>query len=154
LSPRRKRVAPSRIRQTPTVPYSEERLAMKKVALNVFALSLVFLATGCGDSPDSVMKDSIQLMNDQADILEKINSKEAAEKYKGDLEKFGKRGKELEERAKKLKLDEMPKEKREALTKKYEGEMTKAVSRVSTAMQKAAPHLVGNVFKDFPNFGK
>jgi hypothetical protein len=127
---------------------------MKKVTLSVFTLSLVFLATGCGDSPEAVTKDTIQLLNDQADILEKINSMEAAEKYKGDLEKLGKRGKELEERAKKLKVGEMPKEKREALNKKYEAEMGKAVSRVGTALQKASPYLIGDLFKEMGKLGK
>src|SRR5438874_13731419 len=116
---------------------------MKKVTLSVFALSLVFLATGCGDSPDSIMKDQIKLWNDTADILEKINSKEAAEKYKGDLEKIQKRQKELQERAEKLKLKDLPKDKQEALQKKYEDEVKKALGRVLAASQKAAGNVSG-----------
>src|SRR5262249_47282424 len=146
--------APSRTRHSPAVSFSEERLAMKKVVAGVFAFSLVFLATGCGDSPDSIKKDTIQLMNDQAEIFEKINSKEDVEKYKGDLEKIGKRAKEIEERGKKLKIEEMPKEKLEALNKKYEGETTKAFTRLGTAMQKAAPYLVGDLFKNMSKLGK
>jgi len=109
---------------------------MKKVALSVFALSLICLASGCGDSPDSVMKDSISLMNDMSDTLEKIKSKEDAEKYKGDLEKLVKRAKDIEERSKKLKLDELSEDKKKALTEKYKGDLEKAMNRLAAASLK------------------
>jgi len=112
---------------------------MKKVTLSVFALSLVFLATGCGDSPDSLMKDTISMMNDTSDVLEKIKSKEDAEKYKGELEKIAKRAKDIEERAKKLKMDDLPKDKKEALQKKYEDDLKKALSRLVAASRKLPP---------------
>src|SRR4051812_23123651 len=98
---------------------------MKKVVLGVSALAFVFLVSGCGDSPDSLMKDTIKLMNDTADVYEKIKSKEDAEKYKGDLERIQKRHKELEERKTKLKIDDLPKEKKEALAKKYKDDFEK-----------------------------
>jgi uncharacterized lipoprotein YehR (DUF1307 family) len=111
---------------------------MKKVTLSVFALSLVFLATGCGDSPDSLTKDTIKFMNDMSDVLEKIKSKEDAEKYKGDLEKLAKRAKDMEERGKKLKINDLPKEKLEELQKKYKDEMEKALARLKSA-EKGVP---------------
>jgi len=112
---------------------------MKKVTLSVFALSLVFLATGCGDSPDSLMKDSIKWMNDTADILEKIKSKDDVNKYKSDLEKIAKEGKNLKDRGEKLKMKDLPKEKKEALEKKYKSDAEKAVGRLVKAMTSVPP---------------
>jgi len=94
---------------------------MKKVTLSIFALSLVFLATGCGDSPDSVMKDSINLMKEANGIVEGIKSKEDAEKAKPKLEEIVTKMKKVADRAKKVgKLD---KDKKEALLKKFSSEM-------------------------------
>src|SRR5262249_32326373 len=104
-----------------TVLFSEEGFEMKKVTLSIFALSLVFLATGCGDSPDSVMKDSINLMKEANGIVEGIKSKEDAEKAKPKLEEIVTKMKKVADRAKKVgKLD---KDKKEALLKKFSSEM-------------------------------
>lgn len=111
--------------------------AMRKATLAGLALALVFGVSGCGDSPDSVMKDTIKLMNEMADVMEGIKDKDSAEKAKPKLEALAKKMKDLEERAKKLKLDEMPKEKKEALQKKYEDDLKKAGTRFGAAMMKA-----------------
>ncbi len=129
---------------------------MKKVTLSVFALSLAFLVTGCGDSPDSLMKDMIKWSNDLADTLEKIKSKEDAEKYKGDLQKIVGRLKDFEERAKKLKMEDLPKDKKEALEKKYKDEGEKAGKRMQEAMNKLpkeAGPVLGDAFKDMGKQG-
>ena len=63
---------------------------MKKALLGGFALALVLAVSGCGDSYESVAKDSVKVMNEAADIYEGIKSKEDAEKAKPKLEKLAK----------------------------------------------------------------
>jgi hypothetical protein len=139
------------------VPLSTKGNAMRKVTLAGFALALVFAVSGCGDSPDSVIKDQIKLMNDMADVLEGIKDKDSAEKAKPKLEALAKKAKDIEERAKKLKLDDMPKEKQEALKKKYEDDIKKAAGRFGAAMMKAMtnPDAAGALKGiDLKGFGK
>ncbi|MBI1913739.1 MAG: hypothetical protein HYS12_03135 [Planctomycetes bacterium] len=121
---------------------------MKKVTLGVFALSLVFLATGCGDSPDSVMKDGIKTANELFDVLEKIKTKEDAEKYKGDLEKAAKKMKDIEDRANKLKLKDLPEDKKKALQEKYKDDIEKLGKRAFGVLAALTNPEVQKVLKD------
>jgi hypothetical protein len=102
----------------------------------LLAVALVFFVSGCGDSPDSVMKDTIKYMNETADIFDGIKSKEDAEKAKPKLEAVNKKMKDLEERGKKLKMNELSEEKKKALGEKYGPDLLKASLRMMTAMGK------------------
>src|SRR5262249_39587168 len=126
-SPRHKSFALSREQSTRVVHFSEKGFVMKKVTLSVFALSLVFLATGCGDSPDAVMKDTIKLMNEAADALDSAKDKDSAEKAKTKLEEIEKKFKDVVERAKKMKVSE---EKGKQLAEKYKDDMEKVQKRM------------------------
>ncbi len=106
---------------------------MKKVIVGVSALALVFLVSGCGDSPDAVMKDTIKLMNEAVDALESANDKDSAEKAKAKLEDINKRLKDVVERAKKLK---MPKDQEKKLEEKYKDDMTKIQKRMEEVNRK------------------
>ena len=111
---------------------------MKKVTLSVFALSLVFLATGCGDSPDSVMKDMIKLMNEATEALE--SAKDSPDKAKSKLDDVATKMEKVAERAKKIgKLD---KNKKEALEKKYKSEGEEAGKKFQAALKKLPPDAV------------
>jgi len=121
---------------------------MKKVVVGVSSLALVFLVSGCGDSPDSVMKDQIKVSNELLDVLEGIKTKEDAEKAKPKLEQLGKKMKDVQDRAKKLKMDDMPKEKKEALQKKYKDDIEKLGSRFFSVLAKLNNPEVQKVLKD------
>jgi len=130
---------------------------MKKVIVGVSALALVFLVSGCGDSPDSVMKDQIKASNEVLDVLEGIKTKEDAEKAKPKLEQLGKGMKDIQERGKKLKMDDLPKEKKDALTKKYKDDLEKRDSRYFSVLAKLNDPGVQKILKDIDmpkDFGK
>ena len=103
--------------------------AMRKATLAGFALALLFSVSGCGDSLESVMKDTIKLMNEKAEILESIKDKDSAEKAKPKLEALNKKKKDIEERAKKQ-TEKLTKD------KKPEEAMKAALEAVSKAAEK------------------
>jgi hypothetical protein len=108
----------------------------KKVTLGVFALSLVFLASGCGDSPDSVMKDMVNLTKEFADVMGGIKDKDSAEKAKSKLEDLATKMEKVAERARKIgKLD---KNKREILEKKYKPELEETKKKLGSSQAKGA----------------
>src|SRR5262249_45380801 len=129
--------------------------AMKKVVVSFSALALVFLVSGCGDSPDAVIKDQLKTTNELLDVLEGIKTKEDAEKAKPKIEELAKKMKDIEERAKKLKMDELPKEKKEELQKKYKDEGEKLLGRLFSVMGKLSDPEVQKVLKgiDMPKGG-
>jgi len=110
----------------------------KKVTLSVFALSLVFLATGCGDSLDSCMKDTVKLQNEYAEILEGVKEKGDVDKAKSKIEALQKKAKDIGERMKKqlkdVKGEEALKKVLEA-AKKHEEDGKKADERMNKAKE-------------------
>jgi predicted transcriptional regulator len=111
---------------------------MKKVTLSVFALSLVFLTSGCGDSLDSCMKDTLKLQNEYAEILEGVKEKGDVDKAKSKIEALQKKAKDIGERMKKqlkdVKGEEALKKMLEA-AKKYEEDGKKADERMNKAKE-------------------
>ena len=105
--------------------------------VGVSALALVFLVSGCGDSPDSVMKDQIKASNEVLDVLEGIKTKEDAEKAKAKLEDLDKKFKDVIEREKKIKVS---KDQEKKLQEKYKDDL----ERVEKRMMAAALKLAGN----------
>jgi hypothetical protein len=98
---------------------------MKKSLALTGMLLLLFGASGCSSSPDSLIKDQISLMNDMADALEKgdeAKAKSIAEKMK-----------EVDKKLEALKLSEDDKKK---LGEKYKDELTKAAMRMLQAQMK------------------
>jgi len=87
----------------------------------------VLFAVGCGSPADNLMKDTINLMNQMADAIEK---KDEA-KIKDLQKKIEENGKKLEEL--KLSADEKKK-----LEEKYKDDLTKAAAKVLAAGMKAA----------------
>ena len=79
---------------------------MKKLTLGVSALAFVFLISGCGESPDAILKDLLKLMNETADALESVKDKDSAEKAKAKLEDINKRLKDVVARDKKVRVTE------------------------------------------------
>lgn len=113
---------------------------MRKATMCGLGLALLVFTTGCGDSPEKVTKDVISNLNDLSAVLEKVDSDDAAEKAVSQIEKLAKKQKEIGERAKKLKLDDLPKDKQEALEKKFKDDLTKAGTRFGVAMVKAGQY--------------
>src|SRR5262249_18058217 len=102
-------------------------------------LALVLLLAGTGfradppakdkpekDTPDLVMKDAIKVMGELADVLETIKDKDSVLKVKTKLVDLKKRYLAVGERARKLKIDNLPKEEKEALEKKYKADLERA----------------------------
>lgn len=107
---------------------------MRSAALTCVAAMLLLVA-GCGDSPESVMDDTLATMNDMAAVLETVKdeatAKSAASKLEGLVEKM----KSLKERADKM--EKPSKEKEAELEKAYKEKMTAAGSRMMKAMMSA-----------------
>jgi hypothetical protein len=124
---------------------------MKKVTLSVFALSLVFLATGCGDSLDSCMKDQIKLQNEYAEILEGIKDKADLDKAKSKIEALQKKADDIGERLKKqlkdVKAEDLLK-KMEEVGKKHQDDAKKALERVGKAEESVKKALGADALKD------
>lgn len=100
-------------------------------------LVLVWAASGCGgDKHEVVIKDTIQAMNDMADIVDTIKDEASAKAAEPKLKAVADRLQEIKKRA-----DAMEKpsaEKEEALKKKYEGELKAGMGRMMGAAMKAA----------------
>jgi FKBP-type peptidyl-prolyl cis-trans isomerase len=116
----------------------ERDLMLKTVLCGVALTLVVFVHAADEDTADKVMKDQIALVGEMCDILETITDKTSAEKAKPKLEDLAKKSKEIEKRAKKLKLEELPKEKKEELQKKYEKDMQKVATRLFKSMGRLA----------------
>src|SRR5436190_7545392 len=101
-------------------------------------LLLVFFPSSSGDTPEKYMRDSNDLMNELADVHESIDSKETAIAALPQLKALKARLKEIEDRAEKLKIKELPEEKADALNEQFRNEMRKAQERKEVAMQKSA----------------
>jgi hypothetical protein len=102
---------------------------VKKFVTVVCACALLVNLNGCGGgSADSIMKDSIQAMNDLSDAIEKKDEAKA----KAAISKF----EELEKKGKDLKLSDDEKKK---LEEKYKGDMEKAMTKFLGAAMKADP---------------
>lgn len=76
---------------------------MKKLALQFPVAALFLFICGCGDSPQSVLDDHIEYIEDLNEVLAGIQSEEDAKKAKPELEALAARADELINRAKKLK---------------------------------------------------
>jgi hypothetical protein len=99
--------------------------------LFVAALLLAALAIGWGDSSDdATMKESISTMNELAALLESVKDENSAKEIEGKRKALKERGLALAK-----KIGAMPKERREALNKKYEVEGNAATARLRKAMK-------------------
>jgi len=85
--------------------------------------ALLICLSGCGSSPDSLMKQQIDLMNDTADAMES----DASESEMKELEE---RGKALKEKMENLDLSD---EEKKQLVEKNKDEYSKALSRLMQA---------------------
>jgi hypothetical protein len=98
---------------------------MKKCVVVAFAFGLLVNVSGCGSSPDSIMKDSIAAMNDLADAVEK--------KDEGKAKAAATKLQDLEKKLDALKLSEDDKKK---LLEKHKDEAGKALTKLMGAMVK------------------
>ena len=119
---------------------------MRKVTIGVFAVAMIFVASGCGDSHESVIKEQIGLMNEMADVMEGIKTKADAEAAKPKLESIASKMKDLQEKAKKM--GEPSEEKQKELMEKYMPELMKAGMRMMSAQSKMSDPEIADVLKD------
>jgi hypothetical protein len=98
---------------------------MKKVS--VLGCAFVFLVgvSGCGSSPDSLVKDQIKNMNDMADAMEKGDEAK--------LKELEKKSKDIEKKLDDLKLSDEEKKK---LLEKHKDELGAALGRIMQATMK------------------
>jgi len=106
-------------------------------------LLVACLVVGCAKSEDDVMKDQIAAMKEVTTELEKVDSKEAAEKAKGKFEALSKR---IDENEKVIKA--WPEAKQKEMIKKYEKEFGEAALKMVGAGFKA----MGKAGGEIPGF--
>jgi hypothetical protein len=109
---------------------------LKSIVCGVAMTLGLFVQAADEDTPDKVMKDQIVIMSEMCDVLESVKDKESAEKAKPKLEALVKKAKTIEARVQKLKVNDLPKEQKEALEKKYKEEMQKTATRFFAAATK------------------
>jgi hypothetical protein len=101
---------------------------VKKAVLWAGALLLLGAVVGCAENHDSLTKKQIDLMNDLADVLSTIKDADSAKAAQPKLKKISERMQELKKKAEKL--GEPPADKKAALEKKYQDQVTKAGERL------------------------
>jgi hypothetical protein len=106
---------------------------MRKALFSGLTVALVFFVGGCGDSYDSLAKDMVKLINEQAEVYEGIKSKEDAEKAKPKLDEIAQKMKAHGERFQKLAKDKDP--------LKALSQFVKAMEKQKDAAQKASKRL-------------
>jgi hypothetical protein len=109
---------------------------MKKVLAGGFALALVFAVSGCGDSHEAVLKDTIKTMDEITEVCESIKDESSAKAAKPKLEKLAEKMKDIKKRADKL--GDPKGDKKEALEKKYKDDLLKSALKMAVAIQKAS----------------
>lgn len=100
----------------------------RQIAIGMFAFFCLTL-TGCGDSHESLMNDSISMMNN---MITDMEGGMAQDKLKA---KYESQGKSLKARADKLGKPSVAEEKR--LKEKFEPEFAKLMPRLTTAAMKS-----------------
>jgi uncharacterized lipoprotein YehR (DUF1307 family) len=111
--------------------------ALRSIVCAVFAMGLLVMASGCTSEEESTIKGLVGLINDAADVMEGVKSKDDIPGAKKKLAEIGK--KINGHKAGMEKVEKLPDADREALMKKYEPEMKKANER----MHKAGARLEG-----------
>ena len=120
---------------------------MKKAFVLASLVVLSFTSSGCGPSPDTLMKEQIKEMNDMADALEN-NQPEKVKEVEKRIEATNKKVEKLS-----LSDDET-----KQLAERHKDELTKATVRLQKAMMnsmtKNMNKAMGGGFPGMPNPGK
>ena len=112
----------------------------------VFLGSLFVVLTcfsGCGNSPDSLMKQQISQMNEMADALEKGASESEVEAIQKRMDATGKKLEDLN----------LSDEEGQKLLERHKEELTKAIQRLLTASMGKAVKEMGKGFPGMPAGG-
>lgn len=101
-----------------------------KILLSTCLLGLAFVLSSCGDSPEDVTEDLIEVFSDATDVIKGVNDGDDAEDaieelkdLKGDLEEIAKKMKKIDEDS----SDEEKREMEKEMEEKYGKEMTKVM---------------------------
>jgi hypothetical protein len=113
---------------------------MRKAVISGLALVLLFPVAGCGDNPNKVASDRIDLVNRLAEILEGVKDRQSAEAARSEVEAVQQQLEVLDERAKRLKLNELPRDREGSLKSKFKADMKRAAER----LKKAQDRVLGN----------
>lgn len=103
---------------------------MKRLAL----LLVLLLVTGCGDSPESLTRDSIATLNEVADVLATVKDRRTADAARPTLRQLGERWRDLQKRAGAVKQPTAGESK--ALQERYRPEMEAAMKRYFAEVQR------------------
>jgi len=116
-----------------------KEFGMKRVVVLGSALLVLCGLSGCGgNNYDAVMSDLIKALDNTAGILEEVTQENLKkEETRQKLEEAAKEFKELKRRADALN-EQLSKEDRERLEKKYREKLTEALTRVDEAWKKVA----------------
>jgi len=119
---------------------------MKQLTFGSVMLALVLASAGCRgkekpdpdigpnveavDSPDALMLASVNLLNAQADVFERIRDKDSAEQAEPSLHVLKRKAAILAGKSQELKMDEQTLEQQKLLDQKYRSEFEKATRRL------------------------
>jgi len=110
-----------------------------KTILNAWLVGFCFLLTSCGDSPDSVAKDMMDLMKEVTEIVKGVNDGDDASDAIEEINDLKGEMKEIAARRKTLEEDQSDKEKEEAenkLEEEYGDEMKKVMGDLTGELTK------------------
>lgn len=119
---------------------------MRLSALFGCGIMMMALIVGCGGSSDEPMKESINIMNEMSVILESVKDEKSAKEVEPKIAALKTRMEAVDK-----KIKEMPKDKLEAMSKKYEAEGKAAAERMFKATMKAAMSGLGGMMPKFGN---
>jgi DNA anti-recombination protein RmuC len=105
---------------------------MKTKAMWVGLLLSMCLLGGCGRDHEDVAEDTVETLEEMAEVLATVKDKESALAAKPKLEKLSERMDELQAEA--AEMDEIDPEKEKALQEKYDERMTKAMGKLMGEM--------------------
>lgn len=114
-----------------------------RTSLALFCSCLLLGLTGCGATPDSLIKDQIGAMNDMADALEKNEPESRIADIKA----------RMEQNNKKMEALKLPEDDKKKLLEKHKDELLKAMTRLQKAMMNRAVKDLGAGIPGVSGFG-
>jgi len=120
---------------------------LSKLLAAPLAVVLLICLTGCGDSHEAVMEESVSVMEDLHTILKDVKDKGSAEDVKSKIQALGDRMKDLKARADAL--GDPPKEVEAELGEKYMTKLFSLMMKITGEAQRieSNPELSG-ILKD------
>jgi len=105
-----------------------------RIGLTGFALIALVMLSGCGDSHEAAADDTVDLMEELADILESIKDEDSAKAASAELEDWAEDMQKISDRVKEL--EDLSADDEKALKEKYKEKMDEVGARIQKEMQR------------------